>query len=144
VKLFSQNTKVDALARAPLFEGLSRKDLVQLAKMTEDMDVPAGTVLCRQGDAGYEFFVLVEGEVDVIRGGKKIAVRGPGDFIGEIALIEKVPRTATVKARTPLRFFVLTRQSFWGLVEHHPQVERKILRTLAKRLLANADAASGS
>jgi CRP-like cAMP-binding protein len=141
VKLFSQNTKAEALARAPLFEGLSRKDLVQLAKMTEDMDVPAGTVLCREGDLGYEFFVLVEGQVDVEQGGKKIAVRGAGDFIGEIALIEKVPRTATVTAKTPLRFFVLTRQSFWGLVEHHPQVERKILRALAKRLLATADAA---
>jgi CRP/FNR family transcriptional regulator, cyclic AMP receptor protein len=135
VRLFSRDSKADALSRAPLFEGLSKKDLRQLAMMTDDMDVPAGRVLCRQGDVGREFFVIVEGEVDVTRDGEHVATSGPGDFFGEIALVERVPRTATVTAKTPLRFFVLTSRSFWSLLDDSPQVERKVLRALAKRVL---------
>jgi CRP-like cAMP-binding protein len=140
VRLFSQDTKVEALRSAPLFEGLSKKDLTELARFTEDMEVGAGKVLCREGELGYEFFVIVDGEVDVTQKGKHIATRGAGDFIGEIALIEKVHRTATVTAKTPLRFFLLTRQSFWSLIEQHPQVERKILTTLARRVLSDRQA----
>ena len=140
MRLLSQDAKVSALGRAPLFEGLSKKDLKELARLTEDLEVPAGSVLCKEGSLGYEFFVIVDGEVDVSQNGKRIGTRGPGDFIGEIALIENVRRTATVTAKTPLRFFVLTRQSFWGLIDHHPQVERKILTTLARRLLRDSDA----
>jgi CRP-like cAMP-binding protein len=140
VRLFSQDSKVQALGRAPLFEGLSKKDLTELARLTEDMEVAAGKVLCKEDTLGYEFFVIVEGEVDISRKGKHVATRGPGNFIGEIALIENVRRTATVTAKTPLRVFVLTRQSFWGLIDHHPQVERKILTTLARRLLRDSEA----
>jgi CRP-like cAMP-binding protein len=140
VRLFSQDSKVQALGRAPLFEGLSKKDLTELARLTEDMEIAAGKTLCKEDTLGYEFFVIVEGEVDITRKGKHVATRGPGNFIGEIALIENVRRTATVTAKTPLRVFLLTRQSFWGLIEHHPQVERKILTTLARRLLRDSEA----
>jgi CRP/FNR family cyclic AMP-dependent transcriptional regulator len=135
VRLFSRDTKADALSHSPLFEGMSKKDLRQLATMTDDMEVPAGKVLCRQGDFGREFFVIVEGEVEVTRDGKHVATSGPGDFFGEIALVERMPRTATVTAKTPLRFFVLTSRSFWSLLDDNPQVERKVLRALAKRVL---------
>ena len=140
MRLFSQDSKVQALGRAPLFEGLSKKDLTELARLTEDMEIAAGKALCKEDTLGYEFFVIVEGEVDISRKGKHVATRGPGNFIGEIALIENVRRTATVTAKTPLRVFVLTRQSFWGLIEQHPQVERKILTTLARRLLRDSEA----
>ena len=140
MRLFSQDSKVQALGRAPLFEGLSKKDLTELARLTEDLEVAAGKTLCKEDTLGYEFFVIVEGEVDISRKGKHVATRGPGNFIGEIALIENVRRTATVTAKTPLRVFVLTRQSFWGLIEQHPQVERKILTTLARRLLRDSEA----
>ncbi len=138
MRLFSQDTKVAALARAPLFDGLSKKELGQLAKTTEDLEVPPGKVLCKQGDLGREFFVIVEGEADVRRASRKVGTLGPGEFFGEIALVERTPRTATVTAKTPLRFFVLTSQSFWGLLDHNPEVERKVLRALAKRVLADA------
>ena len=138
MRLFSANTKVDALARAPLFEGLSRKELEQLAKVTEDLEVDAGKVLCREGETGREFFVIIEGEVDVTKGGRHLGTRGSGDFFGEIALIEHVPRTATVTAKTRVRFFVLTSQAFSSLLDHNPGVERKVLRALAKRVLATA------
>jgi len=135
VKLFSQNTKVEALRRAPLFRGLSRKELVELARLTEDLDVPAGKVLCKEGDIGQEFFVIVDGKVEVTKKGKRVATRGGGEFFGEIALLEDTPRMATVTAKTKLRLFVLTRKDFRHLVEEHPSVERKVLRALARRVV---------
>jgi CRP/FNR family cyclic AMP-dependent transcriptional regulator len=138
VRLVSQNTKVEALKRAPLFEGLSRKELRELAKGVEDLEVEAATVLCREGRRGSEFFVIVEGEVEITRDGKRLASLGPGDFFGEISILENVPRTATVTARTPLRVFVLTRQYFKGLLLRNPAVEGKVLRSLAKRVLVVA------
>jgi CRP-like cAMP-binding protein len=139
MRRISQDTKVEALARAPLFQGLTRKELQLLAKTAEDVEVDAGRVLCREGQFGQEFFVIVEGEVEVTRGGGKVNTLGPGDFFGEIALIEKRRRTATVAATTSLRFFVLTSAGFWGLLDHNPGVERKVLRALARRVLADTD-----
>jgi CRP/FNR family transcriptional regulator, cyclic AMP receptor protein len=134
--LFSHDTKVESLSRAPLFENLSKDELRQLAGVTEDLEVDAGKVLCREGEMAREFFVIIDGEVDVTRDGDRLRTLSDGDFFGEIALIEDIPRTATVTATTPLRFFVLTRQSFWGMIERMPDVERKVLRALAKRVLA--------
>lgn len=137
VKAFRQNAKIEALRQAPLFEGLAKKDLAELARMTDDLDFPAGKVLCKEGETGQEFFVILEGEAEVTRKGRRVATRKAGDFFGEIALVEPVPRTATVTAKTPLRFFVLTRQSFHRLLDEHPNVERKVLRALARRVLSS-------
>jgi CRP/FNR family transcriptional regulator, cyclic AMP receptor protein len=134
MRLFSQNTKVEALKRAPLFDGLSRKELTQLARVSEDMELPEGATLTKEGDIGHEFFVIVDGETQVKRKGRSLGTRGPGDFIGEIALLEQVPRTATVTAKTDLRVFVLTSKDFHYLLAENPKVERKVLRTLAKRV----------
>jgi CRP/FNR family transcriptional regulator, cyclic AMP receptor protein len=139
MKLFSQDTKVDALRRVTLFEGLSRRQLVQLARVSEDLEVPAGEVLCKEGDVGREFFVIIDGEVEVTKNGKRLPVRGSSEFFGEIALLEQVPRTATVTARTPLRFFVLTRRDFQQLLRDNPGVELKILRAVARRLIQVSD-----
>jgi CRP-like cAMP-binding protein len=138
VRLFSQDVKREALSRAPLFEGLSRKELADLARLTDDVEAAAGTVLCREGRAGREFFVIMEGQVEVTQRGKRIRSMGGGEFVGEIALIEDVPRTATVTAKTPLRFFVMTRQAFHKLLDANPRVERKVLRALAKRLASTS------
>jgi CRP-like cAMP-binding protein len=133
--LFSHDTKVDSLKKAPLFEDLSKDELEQLAKISEDMEVDAGKVLCREGEPAGEFFVIIEGEAEATKGDAPLRTMGKGDFFGEIALIEDIPRTATVTAKTPLRFFVLTRQSFWGMVDRMPAVERKVLRALARRVV---------
>ena len=125
---------MEALKRAPLFEGLSRAELVLISRVSEDLEVPAGRVLCRQGEIGHEFFVIIEGEIDVTRDGEHLGTRSSGDFFGEIALLEEIPRTATVTAKTPLRFFVLTRQAFTRLIDANPRVERKVLRALARRV----------
>jgi CRP/FNR family cyclic AMP-dependent transcriptional regulator len=134
MKLFSQDTKVQALKRAPLFDGLSRKELAQLARVSEDIEVEPGTVLTKEGDIGHEFFVIVDGKVKITRKGRRVSIRGGGDFVGEIALIEDVPRTATVTAETPVRLFVLTRRDFRHLLDEQPTVERKVMRVLARRL----------
>ncbi len=135
MRLFTQNAKVEALKRAPLFEGLSRKELVELARVSEDLEVPPGKVLCKEGDIGQEFFVIVDGEVEVTRDGKRLATRGGGEFFGEIALLEETRRTATVTAKTPLRFFVLTRRDFRRLINENRNVEGKVLRALARRVV---------
>ncbi|HEX2416314.1 MAG TPA: cyclic nucleotide-binding domain-containing protein [Thermoleophilaceae bacterium] len=134
MKLFSQDAKVKALKRAPLFDGLSRKELAQLARVSEDLEVEPGTVLCKEGDIGQEFFVIVDGKIKVTRKGRRVAARGAPDFVGEIALLEELPRTATVTAETSVRLFVLTGKDFRHLLDENPSVERKVLRALARRL----------
>ena len=141
MQLFSHDTKADALANAPLFRNLSRNDLVALAKVTEDLEVEEGKVLAREGDIGHEFFVIVDGEVDVAKEGETVRRLGSGDFFGEIALIWESPRrTATVTAATPVRLFVLTRPAFRGLIDHHPDIEEKVLEALEERVRATKSA----
>ena len=135
MKLFSRDTKVEALKGAPLFAGLSDKELEEVAMRTEDMDFPAGKVLCREGEIGSEFYVIMEGEAEVTRNGDRVATDGTGDFFGEISLVEDVPRNATVTAVTPLRCFMLTRGRFLHVLDEYPEVERKVMRALAKRLV---------
>jgi CRP-like cAMP-binding protein len=139
VRIFSQDVKVEALKRAPLFAGLSKKELRELASVTDDLDVEAGAVLCREGHLGQEFFVVVDGEVEVTRDGRRIARRGKVEFFGEIALLTTVTRTATVTAKTPLRCFVMTRGSFRLALERNPKLQAKVLEALGERLLAVGD-----
>ena len=135
MKLFSHDTKVDALKAAPLFEGLSQAELGELAKVSEDLEVPAGKTLCKEGEVGQEFFVILEGEAEVTKDGKHLATRSSGDFFGEIALLQESPRMATVTATSPLRFFVLTRRDFRQMIRENPDIERKVLQALARRLV---------
>ena len=139
MRLFSHDVKVERLGKAPLFQGLSKKELSALARVTDDLEVQPGTVLCKEGSLGQEFFVVVDGEVDVTRHGKKQSFRG-GQFFGEIALLTPTAkRTATVTAKTPLRVFVLTRGSFRAVLDENPKLERKVLDTLAERLASYSE-----
>jgi CRP/FNR family transcriptional regulator, cyclic AMP receptor protein len=136
VARFRQDAKIAALKRSPLFEGLSNRQLVQIARLTDDVEVPPGTVLCEEGSRGHEFFVIINGEAAVTRDGKHLATVGEGEFFGEIALLEPVTRTATVTAVTPLRFFVVSDRAFDSVLETDREIERKVLRTLARRLVS--------
>lgn len=139
MRLFSQNVKVEALRRAPLFEGLSKKELTELARVTEDLQVEPGTVLCREGKVGREFFVIVDGQAQVTKNGKRVATRGAGDFVGEIALLTTRTRTATVTATTPLRCFILTQGDFRRVLDESPRVQLKVMQALAERLVADTE-----
>lgn len=145
MQLFSHDDKAAALGRAPLFKNLAGPELVELAKVTEDLEVDEGKVLAREGELGREFFVIVDGEVAVTKGGQELRRLGAGEFFGEIALIWESPRrTATVTAATPLRFFVLTRQAFRSLIDRHPDIEAKVLEAVEARVRATEAADSAS
>jgi diguanylate cyclase (GGDEF)-like protein len=122
--------KEQALARLPLFEGLKRVELERLAMVTEEVDFPQGRILCHEGRRPREFFVIAEGEAEATKGGDHVRMLGPGEFFGQLALIEHAPRFTTVTARTPLRLFVLSSKAFWGLMSCNPEVERRVLRAL--------------
>jgi len=139
MRLFSQDVKVAALGRAPLFEGLSKKELTELARVTEDLKIEPGTVLCREGRVGREFFVIVDGTAEVTKGGKSIATRSGGDFVGEIALLTTQKRTATVTATSPLRCFILTQGDFRRVLEGNPGVQLKVMQALAERLASDLE-----
>src|SRR3954447_17217134 len=128
------DAKIQALSRAPLFRELMKAELAQVARLADDLDVTEGTVLAREGDFGHEFFVLVDGEVEFSRGGRLLPT-GKVEFFGEIALIERTRRMATVTAKTPARLFVLAEREFHTLLDENPRIERKVLLALARRLM---------
>lgn len=127
-------TTEEMLAKVPLFAGLSKKHLRQVASLATRLDEPADKALTREGQRGMEFIVILDGEVEVRRGDEVIATRGPGDFVGEIALIQDVPRTATVVTRTPVTIEVIGRQEFATLLTDEPEIGSKIKETAEKRL----------
>jgi len=129
-----KNRKIDILAQVMLFSGCNRKELASIASLATEVDVPAGKVLAREGSAGREFYVILDGKASVTIGGRQVATLGPGDFFGEMALLDQGPRVATVTADTPMEVAVLDPREFSTLVEEHPGVARKILRGLAQRL----------
>jgi CRP-like cAMP-binding protein len=127
-------TKVDLIARVPLFAGLSKSELGQVASIADEIDLPADKVLIREGERGREFFVLLEGEAEVTRKGEKLATRGAGEFFGEIALVSNLPRIATVKTRKPVRALVLRDVEFRALLQRAPAIAVKVLQAVADRL----------
>jgi CRP-like cAMP-binding protein len=122
------------LKRIPLFEHCSKKDLQRIAQIADELDLRAGKVLITEGERGREFFVLVAGEVEVRRKGRKLNTLGPGNFFGEMALLSKIPRTATVTALTPLDVLVITDRAFVDLLEKMPDLWLKVARALAERV----------
>jgi CRP/FNR family transcriptional regulator, cyclic AMP receptor protein len=131
-------TKVDLIARVPLFAGLSKSELGKVASIADEIDLPAGKVLIREGERGREFFVLLEGEAEVARKGKKLANRRPGEFFGEIALVSNLPRIATVKTREPVRALVIRDVDFRALIQRTPAIAVKVLQAVADRLPPDA------
>ena len=131
-------TKVDLIARVPLFAGLSKRELGQVASIADEIDLPAEKVLIREGERGREFFVLLEGEADVARKGKKLATRGAGEFFGEIALVSNLPRVATVKTLKPVRALVIRDVDFRALLQRTPAIAVKVLQAVADRLPPDA------
>lgn len=131
-----RDKKVELIKAVPLFSRCSKKELQEVAALADEIDLPEGRVLTREGDTGHEFFVILEGTAEVRHGGRKVRTLGPGDFLGEIALLTQLPRTATVTAATPLDVLVITAREFRSLLAHAPKVQTKVLEALAERLAA--------
>ena len=126
--------KVELIKRVPLFSKLSKKGLAEVAHIADELDLPQGKVMAVEGDRGREFFVLLEGEADVTKGDRSINTMKVGDFFGEIALVTKMPRTATVTATTPVRVLVITERDFGALIKHSDEVGRGVAEALAERI----------
>jgi CRP/FNR family cyclic AMP-dependent transcriptional regulator len=128
------NAKLDLLRGIPLFEHCSKKDLQRISRIADVLDLRAGKVLITEGARGREFFAIVEGEVEVRRKGRKVGTLGPGSFVGEMALLSRIPRTATVTALTPLDVLVITDRAFVDLLDKMPDLWLKVARALADRV----------
>ena len=128
------NAKIELLKSVPLFAGCSKAELRRLASIADEIDLRQGTVLTREGRTGHEFFVLIDGTASVVKGGRKVAELGAGDWLGEIALLTREPRTATVTATSPLRTLVITDREFRRLVSEVPSIAMKVLGGVAERL----------
>jgi CRP/FNR family transcriptional regulator, cyclic AMP receptor protein len=130
----ARDEKLDLLHRIPLFSGFDNRRLERLGMLADEVDVPAGKVLMRQGDSGTEMMVVVRGRVGVERDGERLNTLGPGDFFGEIALVDGGPRTATVTAEEPTTLLVIAHREFHALMDEFPDVAKQVLNALAARV----------
>ncbi|HUG64649.1 MAG TPA: cyclic nucleotide-binding domain-containing protein [Gaiellaceae bacterium] len=132
------DAKTRLIAKVPLFQELSKRDLAKIASIADEIDFRTGKALIREGERGREFFILLDGEAEVGRRGKKLATRGAGDFFGEIALVSNVPRVATVTTTSPVRALVITDRDFRSLLRSSPPIALKVLEAVAQRIPADA------
>lgn len=133
-----KNAKLELLEQVPLFAACSKRELGLIATLADELSLPAGKTLIEEGRQGHEFFVLVDGEVDVRRKGRKVTSLGGGSFFGEMALLSSRPRNATVTASTPVRVLVVHEQAFRRLLRDSPSIQLKVLQTLADRAAESA------
>ncbi len=130
----TKSSKVAVLENVPLFATLSQKQLEQIARLVDEVELPAGKRLATIGEPGRELLIIVDGHALVTTRQGRTARLGPGDFFGEMSLIDGDPRSASVEAATPIRLLVLGYREFWQLLDEHLPIVRKIVRTLSKRL----------
>jgi len=136
--MLRKDRKVELIGSVPVFSHCSKRELSALASEMDELSVPAGKTLARQGDRGREFIVIVEGAADVHKNGRRINRLGSGEFLGEIALISGAPRTATVTTTAESHLLVLDDRAFRRVVEKIPSVQGSVMRALSDRLTADA------
>ena len=132
--MLRKNAKIELLKRVPLFERCSKSELQQIAGLADEVHLPAGRKLTKEGGRGQEFIVLVEGRAEVERKGRRLRDLEAGEFLGEIALVANVPRTATVTTLTPAEILLMTARDFRTLMRDVPSLQPKVLYALAMRL----------
>jgi CRP-like cAMP-binding protein len=130
----AQPDVADRLGGVPIFSGCSRRELAIIARAAKVVDHKEGTVIAREGERGVGLFLILEGQCRVSIGGKTKAMLGPGDFFGEVALLDGGPRTATVTAMGPVRLAGITGWVFRGLLMEHPSIALRTLEAVAGRL----------
>ena len=130
----TQDRRAELLGGCPLFKGIDADGLAKLAELAAPVDFPAGHVIARQGEIGTGFFLIVSGSVKVVRGGDEVAILGPGDFFGELSVLDGLPRTAQVVTREPTRCLGLASWDFEQALLESPTLALSILRGLAGRL----------
>ncbi len=128
--------RIERLRRVPLFAGCTDKQLQFIAGRVDELDLPAGTVLCREGQSGGDFFVLLSGRAEVSAGGKQLKDLGEGEFFGEIALLDNGPRTASVIVTEPARALVLGPSQFRDVLHQNAEIAVSMLYAVVQRLRA--------
>jgi CRP/FNR family cyclic AMP-dependent transcriptional regulator len=128
--------RIKLLSEVPIFQDLSKKELAEIDRAAKEVSHREGAVLAREGDSGLGFFLIVDGTARVTVGNRPRARLGPGDFFGEISLIDQGPRTATVIAESPITTLGLTAWVFKRLIEQNPSIAAKMLKVMARRLRA--------
>ena len=129
-----KDSKLDHLAQVRLFRACSRKELTTIGRASDEVRVAAGKTIVEEGQTGHEFFLILEGTASVSRKGRKVATLGPGDYFGELALLDRGPRNATVKADTDMEVLVLGQREFSGVLDEVPTIAHKLLASMATRL----------
>jgi len=124
----------ERLGKVTLFRACSKQDLRRIARLADPDDVKEGETLVSEGQQGKELFVIISGNATVIRKGRKVATLGPGDYFGELAVLNPAPRTATVKATTPMEVLIVRGRELGVLLADVPIVARKLLAGMALRL----------
>ena len=137
----TRDEKIRHLERVPLFEDCSLRQLRAVADIASVVEVPERTVLTRAGEPGDEFFIIIDGTALVTLSAQKRHCIQPGEFFGEMSLLDGEPRSATVKAETDLRLLVIDRTHFWRLLREVPGLTEKILVTLSRRIREHESAA---
>jgi CRP-like cAMP-binding protein len=132
----NKNSKIELLGKVPLFASCSKRELAAIAAVADELDLPEGQTLAREGQRGKEFLVLADGIADVESGGEIVNRLGPGDFFGEISLVTGGPRTATVTTRSPAKLFILSAPAFRSLLHDAPRIRSRVLAAAALRLAA--------
>ena len=126
--------KLELLSKVPLLAGLDRRGLEEVGRLADEVDLPVGRVAARQGSSADEFFVIVDGTVRIERDGEHLRDLGPGDFFGELALLGKVPRTATATCTTACRLLVIGHREFHTLLSDFPTIQGAVLEAVAQRI----------
>lgn len=134
--------KIERLAAVPLFSGLRQRELKHIAQLCTEVIVEAGRVLCHEGDFGGDFFVVEDGSFTVSAHGRQVATLGQGDFFGELALLDRGHRTATVTAATAGRVLVIGAVEFEALLEDEPVVAVRMLPGIGARMRRIAESAA--
>jgi len=130
----ARQSHLDQLVSVPLFSACSKKELQAVSRASDEVTLPAGKTLCEQGAIGREAFVIVGGTAEVRRNKRKVATLGPGACVGELALLDHKPRTASVIAATDLTVLVIGAREFAGIVDNVPSISHKLMRSLASRV----------
>ena len=129
-----KDVKLEHLGRTWLFSTCTKKELGLIGRASDEVAVDSGRLLCEEGKPGLEFFLILEGRAAVSRAGRKVTTLRPGQYFGELSLLSRKPRNATVTSETPMELLVLDQRQFDGLMDQVPTLAHKLLMAMAERL----------
>jgi CRP-like cAMP-binding protein len=122
------------IARVPLFANCSAEEIAAIASVAQEHSYVAGQIIVTQGTPGQAFYMVLSGRVEIVRDDSSLGAFGPGDFFGEMSLLDQAPRSATIRAIEPTNCIMLSSWDFRALLEKHPSIAIKLLEVLSRRL----------